>query len=712
MNFNINSTDLPVREIIPDLKSSLEKNNTLILSAPPGAGKSTIVPLALLNEPWLHEKKIYMLEPRRLAARTIAEYMASLLSEKKGETVGYRIRFEQAISDKTKIEVVTEGILSRLLQKDPYLSEAGLVIFDEFHERSIHADVAMALCRETQQILRPDLKILVMSATLNIPHLTKTLNAPVVESRGRQYPVSIKYSGKADDMLLPELTARAVMQAIKENTGDCLVFLPGKAEIKKCEGILKGQAKSFSIHPLYGELPPGRQYAAIMPDKNGKRKIVLATSIAETSLTIEGIKIVVDCGFSRVSKFDARTGMSKLITIKVSKDSADQRAGRAGRLTPGVCYRMWSEADHIELSEHRTPEILEADLASLVLEMSHRGIADIRGLTWLNPPPSAALNAASELLHQLGALENGKITHHGRQMHDLPCHPRIAHMLLMAKSGKALSLACDLAAVLEEKDPLGREAGVDINTRIDALRTFRMEKAENRKLDKIEKVSKSYRKLFEVSEDNSYVDPQLTGVLLAYAFPERIASARPGNNALFQLANGQLASFSHKDDLANEPWLSVAHLDAREGTGKIFLASPLNPKDLKPLLKEKEVIEWDPDTGELSAALNLCIGSIILKSTSLAAPDESKRSLAISDYIRKEGSKLLTFTEEIKDWQEKMLKARRKNPQEGIPDVSTPALLATNHEWLLPHLTTVKTKNDLNKLNLFKILTNSFRSFA
>lgn len=704
MSFNPLSIDLPVREIIPTVQEHLSKSNTLIVNAPPGAGKSTLLPLAIFNEPWLEGKKVLMLEPRRLAAKTIAERMSSLLGEDVGQSIGYRIRFENKISNKTRIEVLTEGILTRFIHSDNSLEGVGLVIFDEFHERSIHADVAMALCREAQQRLRPDLRIMVMSATLDMPQLTQILKAPVAQSQGKQYPVEIKYTGEADQFLLPEMTAKVVIKAVKEKDGDTLVFLPGEADIKQCEGILKKELKGFVIHPLYGMLPPGKQYSAIMPDKTGKRKVVLATSIAETSLTIEGIKIVVDSGFGKTSKFDPQSGLSRLVTQRISKDSADQRAGRAGRLSPGTCYRMWSERIQENMTEHRIPEIMEADLSSLVLDMAQWGIVDPHQLTWLTPPPKATLAQAVETLHQLNALENGRITEHGRKIHSLPCHPRIAHMLLMAEEENRLPLATDLAAILEERDPLKREAGIDINLRIEALRRYRKEQGQGKQLGRIEKVAASYRRLFEIKEDNGQQDPYETGVLLAHCHPERIAFARPGNNAQFQLANGKYASASHKDELAHESWLAIANLDAREGMGKIFLASPLNPKDLAPLVKEEEVISWDTEDGTLKASKDLRIGSIILKSKPLPAPSDKFRVKAISDAIKKEGDILLPFTEEVKTWQERILQLKKSEPQAGWPDVSTSTLLLTNYEWLRPYLTDVEHPDDLYELDLLEIL--------
>lgn len=706
MSFDPFSIQLPVTEIISEVKEKLIQQNTLIIQAPPGAGKSTLLPLALLDAPYLNGKKIIMLEPRRLATRSIAMRMAELLNEEVGATVGYRIRFDNRISEQTKIEVVTEGILTRMLQSDNALEDYGMVIFDEFHERSIHADVAMALCRETQQVLRPNLRMVVMSATLNMPQLVTLLKAPVATSEGKQYPVEIKYVGQHDERLLPDTTARIILDATKNHEGDVLVFLPGEGEIRKTAELLKPLLNQFAIHPLYGILPQHEQYAAIMPNKNGKRKIVLATSIAETSLTIEGVKIVVDTGFARMQRFDPKSGLSKLETVQISKDSADQRAGRAGRLSAGVCYRMWTKATHDRLAEHRIPEIMEADLASLVLDMAQWGIVNLEQMSWLNNPPRAHVAQASEVLHQLGALENGRITEHGKQIHKLACHPRIAHMLLLAQEDHTIQLACDVAAVLEERDPLPRESGIDINLRVEALRRARKNNALGKAFARIEKVAESYRKLLQVAVNNEAVDPFETGLLIAHAYPERIACARPGNNAQFQLSNGKYAAAGHKDELAHEPWLAVAHMDTRDGLGKIFLAAPLNPTDLRSLVKEKEIITWDTRKGGLIATKDLCIGSIVLQSKPLPAPDPAHLADAISDALKTEGENLLNFDDEMKQLQNRILSLKKWNNSFDWPDVSTSTLLLQNKEWLGPYLNQVKKPDDLKKLNLASALFN------
>jgi ATP-dependent helicase HrpB len=721
LNFDYNKIDLPVKDVIPQIQKELSAANTLIVKAPPGAGKSTLLPLALMNSPWLKGKKILMLEPRRLAAKTIANRMADLLGEKAGESIGYRIRFESKVTTQTKIEVLTEGILTRMIHDDNALENAGLVIFDEFHERSIHADVAMALCRETQSILRPDLRILVMSATLDMPELSSLLNAPIVESLGRAYPVDVKYVGDSDAKLLPELAARTIKMALEKHDGDILVFLPGQGEIRKCEEILKQSLSGFfggvMIHPLYGQLPYNQQFTAINPNKEGKRKVVLATNIAETSLTIQGVKVVIDSGFERSARFNPNTGLSRLETIQIAKDSADQRAGRAGRLSAGTCYRMWTIGTQGQLDEQSKPEIEQADLTSLVLDMAQWGIADAGDLSWVTPPPRGNVAKATALLYELEALTasgNGKITEHGKQLHRLPTHPRIAHMLIKSQEIGCLSLATDIAPLLEERDPLTAEAGININLRIDALRRFRKQKVGGKRLAQIEKVASQYRKMLKIGKeleiDNSIFDDYETGLLLAYAYPERIACARPGNNAQFQMANGQVAAAGHRDDIAGESWLAIAHVNDRKGMGKIFMASPLNPTDLIPLLKTKQIITWNTKKGGLITTEDMRIGRIVLKSKPLLNPDRTLVLEAITAAIKKEGASLLNWDDEVEQWQNKVLSLRAWYPECNFPDVSTNALLKTNKVWLAPYLSKVTKPEDLKKINLKEVLQYSLET--
>jgi len=697
---------LPISEVIPAIKQKLVKENKLIVTAPPGAGKSTLVPIHLINETWLNGKKIILLEPRRIAAKTIAIRMAELLNEVVGETIGYRIRFETKVSSKTKLEVVTEGILTRMLQNDNALENVGIVIFDEFHERSLHADLALALCRETQDILRPDLKLLVMSATLNVPQLKEILNAEVIESKGKLFPVELIYSGDADVQLLPELTARLVYDAVNNYAGDTLVFLPGEAEIKKCAALLEQQLIGFSIHPLYGMLSTREQFMAILPNKFGKRKIVLATSIAETSLTIEGIKIVIDSGFTKQNVFDIKSGLSKLETVRVTHDAADQRAGRAGRLSEGVCFRMWSFATHQRLTTHRVPEIEQSDLCSLQLELFKWGVNNVYNLNWLSPPPSAAINQAKELLEQIGAIENDKITEHGKKIHALACHPRIANMLLSADNESSKQLATDIAAILEERDPLPRESGVDLNLRIESLRRNRERNSLNHKFLRIEKNASSYRKLIQVDESNSIVDPFEIGLLLSFAYPERIASAKPGNNAQFMLANGKMAMFSHQDDLAHESWICIANIDLRDGIGKIFLAAPLQPKDLKVLIKEKDSVIWDTRKGGLIANKELKIGSLILQSKPLFNPDKHLVKSVICKAIKQEGEFLLDFNDITEQFFNRLFCFLKWNPGEEVTLISKQQFIQEPENWIDSYIDTLKKTEDLKKIPIKEAIEN------
>jgi ATP-dependent helicase HrpB len=706
LKYTIPTTTLPVQEIVSQVTDHFKDNTTLIVKAPPGAGKSTLLPLTFLNEPWLENKKIIVLEPRRLAAKTIATRMSQLLGEQAGETIGYRIRFETKISDKTRIEVVTEGILTRMLQTDNSLKDVALVIFDEFHERSIHADVALALCREAQLTKRTDLRLLIMSATMDLPELSAKLKCTIIESEGRQYPVAIHYMGATDMHLLPELTVRIVKKASKENKGDILVFLPGQAEINASKDLLENKIPNTVIHTLYGQLPFAQQQAALLPDKDGKRKVVLATSIAETSLTIEGVTTVVDSGFGKRSKFDPESGLSRLETVNISIDAADQRAGRAGRLSAGTCYRMWSETQHDNLQKHHQPEIETTDLSSLVLEMAIWGISNVFNMVWLTPPPKSHVKQARETLHYINALERNKVTAHGKKIHQLPCNPRIAHMLLMAEELDQEALATDVAAVIEEKDPLSvKEAGVDINERITALRRFRNNAGKGRAFGMIERVARSYRELMEIDVSNEKFDSFMTGLLLAYAYPERVAFARPGNQSQFQLANGTYAQFSHKDSLSRESWVSVARIDAREGTGKIFMASPLNPKDLKGMVKNAVSVHWDLITNDLIVHTELRIGQIVLKSSPMDDPSDEERTQALCDAVKKDGRNLLNFTPEFKKWQVSMFEAQQQHPLARFPDVDTESLLLSCEDWLAPFADEIEEKDDLKKLNLLEIIS-------
>jgi ATP-dependent helicase HrpB len=694
----------PVTEIAESLLVQLEQHHAVLLSAPPGAGKSTVLPLYLLEAPYLNGKKILMLEPRRLAARSVAARMADLLNEPLGKTVGYRIRFETCISDETRIEVVTEGILTRMLQNDPALEAYGIVIFDEFHERSIHADLGLALCREAQQLIRNDLRLLVMSATLELKGLQALLDAPVIESKGRQHPVEIKYLGASDYQSVAESAATHTVAVAEKHEGDILVFLPGEGEIKLAAERIKQSRPDWAVYPLFAQLQHHEQRRALLPDPSGRRRVVLATSIAETSLTIEGVHIVVDSGFMRKSRFSPTTGMSQLYTERVSVDSADQRAGRAGRLGPGVCYRMWSIADHERLASFRKPEILEADLCPLALELAAWGVSEPHTLTWIDPPPSGIYAGALETLQGINAVEGTKITAYGRDVHRLPCHPRVAHLLLSASNNDQKQLACDLAAVLEERDPLGKDAGVDINSRIELLRRYRGAQKLGKGFLRIAKTADSYLKLMGLEPNNGSFIPGETGLLLARMYPERIASAKPGNNALFQLANGRLASFAHTDSLAHEPWIAVAHLDQRETTGKIFMAAPLEPSDLAEFVKTNESVRWDSRNRQLVTATETRLGTLLLQSRPLAAPKPAWVKEALLQAVKQDGAVLLDWNSEVVNLQARVESLRKWNGAADYPSFNTEVLLAHAELWITPWLEKVRNAADFQKLPLLEAL--------
>lgn len=696
----------PVEEIVSELKNKLLRKPIAILQAPPGAGKSTVVPLELLNEPWLENKKIIMLQPRRLAARSVAARMAELLNEKLGDTVGYRIRFENVVGRNTRIEVVTEGILTRMLQTDNALEGVGLVIFDEFHERSLHADLALTLCLQTQQVLRNDLRMLLMSATIESEKIASFLDAPTVQSLGRQFPVELKYEPTEKNESISESVARFVRRALKEQSGDILVFLPGVGEISKTQEILELQNVGAEVFPLYGDLPFHKQREAILPNPNGTRKVVLATSIAETSLTIEGITTVIDSGLSRVPKFDPRSGLTKLETVKVTQDAADQRAGRAGRLGPGVCYRLWAKATHQFLSPTRQPEILDADLASLVLELFNWG-TDINELKWITPPPPGNSSQATGLLTQLHAITENKISAKGKEMVKMPMHPRLAHLLLSAETPPEKSLAADLAAILEERDPLPKERGVDISLRIELLRKWRKGErvdADRNVLERIEKIASSYRKILRIEVDNSTVADTAVGKLLIEAYPERIAKQTEKFSVRYKLASGRVAKLQDHDPLLQKTWLSVASVDLGNNEGKIFSAAPVDESDLIPLTMEIERTTWDSDRGMITAQLEKQLGAIVLSSRPLAKIEESSRIKTLCQAFREEGFSLLDWNEAHEQWQARVLSLRKWRPEQSWPDVSNEGLLTTAEEWLAPYLTNASNRQDFKRLDLNTIL--------
>jgi ATP-dependent helicase HrpB len=698
---------LPIFEVIPAVKQNLEKSNTLILEAPPGAGKSTVLPLHLLKELWLGDKKIIMLEPRRLAAKSVATRMAAILNESVGMTVGYRVRFDTKVSKATRLEVVTEGILTRIIQHDNTLDEYGLVIFDEFHERSVHSDLSLALSREIQQLLREDLRVLIMSATIEGDALALLLgNPPLVRSKGRQYPVELIYNKPDDSKSLAFNVTGIIQKAFREQDGDILVFLPGSADILKVNELLSEKALNASVFPLYGDLPYAQQQEAITP-LQGRRKIVLSTSIAETSLTIEGIKVVIDSGFSRVSRFNPRTGLSRLETVQVTKDSADQRAGRAGRLGPGVCYRMWSEGAHMHLVPYRTPEICEADLTPLMLDLANWGVKEFRSLSWLSLPPESNISLARDLLSKIDAVKEGTITNAGKQLLDFPAHPRVGHLLLEGRNAGLGSLAADLAAILDERDFLPRDRGVNIADRVDILRKYRNKEyvtGEKNVLERVAKVSGEWARILGVKMENSVFSPYDAGKLLSLAYPERVARKQSGSQNRYRLENGRAVILPETDDLSREEFLAVAQMDAGMSEGKVFLAAPLLAEDIDHLATEKELVEWDFRKGLLVSVKERRVGAIVLESKPFNSASDELRLAALCNALRKEGLKIFSPDETVSRWIARVESLRKWRTDEKWPDLSESSLLQTAEEWLFPYVNQFKKKEDFQKADLKNIL--------
>lgn len=676
---NFEAKRLPAYSIADEVNRKLAKYNRLVITAPPGAGKSTLLPLTIL-EGMKGGGKVVMLEPRRIAARQVADRMATLLNERVGESVGYRIRFEKNVSSKTRIEVVTEGILTRMLIADPTLEGISVVIFDEFHERSLNSDVALALTRESQNIVRPDLKIVIMSATIDATEICSVLNAPFINSEGKMFDVEVINSEKdIDTRNMPEEMARAICRAHREHDGDILAFLPGQAEILKCSDLLGNELSGTKIMPLYGNLSLKEQRAVISPSAKGERKVVLATPIAETSLTINGVKIVVDSGFCKTMVFDPRNGLSHLETVRISMDMANQRKGRAGRVSEGVCYRLWTKATEHKMAESRKPEIVEADLSPVMLDVAAWGENEVMRLPWLTPPPQGNVSQASRLLRVLDAIdENGNITETGRKMSKMPSHPRISKMLISAEKDRKKALAADIAAVLEEKDQLSSSEDSDINTRIGLLRKARRSNSDGR-WNRIILVADEYLRLVHAVASNEIPDVFETGGLLASAYPERIAKSLD-NNGRYKLASGGNAIVNAKDDLASHEWLAVAALNA--ASGNVFLASPLRKESLSAFAKMRDNIYWDSKKGQIVARKELCIGTLVVESRQIQCDCNKQIVKVLCDACAKDGLNILDFSEDVERLQRRISAVSSWHPELELPDLSTSAILKKTSEWL------------------------------
>jgi ATP-dependent helicase HrpB len=706
---------LPIDEILPELRAVLQRNRNAVIEAPPGAGKSTVVPIALLEEPWLRGGRIVMLEPRRLATRAVATRMAVTLGESVGDTVGYRMRLETRVSRRTRIEVVTEGVFTRMLQSDPALEGVAAVLFDEFHERSLHADTGLAFALDSQENLTPDIRLLVMSATLDGAAVAKLLgDAPRVRAAGRMFPVETIYVGSGMPALpggreSPELAVlRAIRRALAEAEGDMLVFLPGAGEIRRVQGMLSDIGSQIDVLPLYGELTGADQDAALRPAKSGRRKIVLATNIAETSLTIDGVRIVVDAGLERRSLFDPASGMNRLELQRISRASAEQRAGRAGRTAAGACYRVWGEGAERSLAAYAPPEICVADLAPLALDLAVWG-TEAGNLRWLDAPPAATLSSSRDLLRRLGALDAaGKVTAHGRAMQEFPAHPRLAHMLLKSVALDAAPLAAQLAAILSDRDLLraGQSRDSDVRTRLELLRGNSIDRGT---LDRVRRAQRNFLQLLGQQGPEGHVEGDQAGVLLALAYPDRIGRRRTGGEGRFQLANGKGAVFESTESVARQEFIVAVDLDDRDREARVRLAIPLDRQELlDTFAAEIERVDeqvWDDRTEALVARRVVRLGALILDEKPLPDAPRDASAAAMLAGVRSLGLDALPWDDDTRDFlaRAQFVRALARSDLSGWPDFSRDAL-SQELDWLEPFLDGITRRSHLARLPLMDAL--------
>lgn len=701
------TTDLPIEPLIPEILGALQAGPNLVLEAPPGAGKTTRVPLALLDADWTKDGKIIVLEPRRLAARGAAARMAAMLGEEVGETIGYRVRLDRKVGPRTRIEAVTTGLFLRQLQGDPALPGVTAILFDEFHERTIEGDMALAFALEAQEGLREDLRLVVMSATLDGESAAQRIpGARRLRSEGRAFPVETRHLGDDPNARLEDRMASAIRRALAEESGDILAFLPGTAEIRRTQDRLAGEERAIVL-PLYGDLPLPEQDKAIRRDPQGRRKIILATSIAETSLTIDGVRMVVDSGLRRSPRFDPASGMSRLVTLKASLAAAAQRRGRAGRTEPGICYRLWSAASERALPAFDAPEIEAADLAPLALELSVWGIADPAALMLMTPPPAAALAQARALLRQLEAIDDGNLaTPHGRRMAELGVHPRLAHMMVRARERGLGDLGCDIAAILSERDLLkGRESDADLRHRVQLLRGGSDDPALDRnQRARIRQSAQDWRRQMGVARDADSPIAQC-GQVLALAYPDRLAQRR-GGTGQFRLSNGRGAVLPPHDPLAAEDLLAVGSLDGEARDARIFLAAPIAlaeiEEDFGDAIEDKNVLAWNPRAETVEAKRERRLWSLVLEEKPLRDPPSDQVVAAMIAGIRTMGLAALPWTDHARNLQARIAFLRRIGGE--WPDLSDDALLASLEQWLAPYLAGVTRRAHLAGLNLMEAL--------
>jgi ATP-dependent helicase HrpB len=678
-------TPLPIDAVLDELARALASRHAAVLVAPPGAGKTTRVPLALLEEPWVREKKIIVLEPRRIAARASAERMARTLGERVGETVGYRVRFGSKVSRATRIEVVTEGIFSRQIIEDPELAGVAAVLFDEFHERSLDADLGLALARDVQTGLREELRILVMSATLDGARVAKLLgDAPMIASEGRAFPVETRYVGRKTDAPLERQMADTIATALRAESGSVLAFLPGAAEIRRTHNFLLERIHDSSIEivPLFGALEFAVQDRAIAPPPKGQRKVVLATSIAETSLTIEGVRIVVDSGMARVPRYEPEIGLTRLETVRASRAAVDQRRGRAGRTESGVCYRLWDEPQTASLPAYTQPEILSADLSSLVLDLAQWGVSDPATLAFLDPLPAPALKEARSLLLELGALNSeGRITAEGKSLRALALPPRLARMIVDSHRLAGGEKAAEIAAILTERG-LGGDS-VDLDSRLDQFRRDRSPRGTSAR-----SLAQRWASQVAAAEGPSIENASpSTGLMLAFAFPDRVARNR--GNGSFVLANGRGASIDETSALARAPFIAVAELTGTAAQGRILLAAPITQPEIElrfaDQIESADEISFDRNTLGLRARRKKRLHAVTLSEVPLALQPSADSARVLADGLVAAGIDKLPWSKPLQQWRDRVM-FLRKAEGEAWPDLSDEALAAQHETWLVPAL--------------------------
>ena len=693
---------LPIDDALPRLTGALRTNSVAVLVAPPGAGKTTRVPLVLLDEPWADNKKILVLEPRRLAARAAASRMASTLGEQVGDTVGLRVRFGSKISKRSRIEVITEGVFTRLILDDPSLEGVAAVLFDEFHERSLDADLGLALARDVQLALREDLKILVMSATLDGARVAALLgNAPVVESQGRAFPVETHYLGRDARAPIERQMADAVARALRAEPGSVLVFLPGAAEIRRTETQLKERVDDASVDivTLFGALDAREQDRAISPSPRGRRKVVLATSIAETSLTIEGVRVVIDSGLARVPRYEPDVGITRLETVRVSRAAADQRRGRAGRTEPGVCYRLWDEPQTGSLEPYTRPEILSADLSSFVLDLAQWGAADPGKLAFLDAPPGPALNEAKALLTQLGAIDaQGRITAEGRQLRALPLPPRLARMVVDASAEGAGEAAASIAAVITERGLGGDDP--DLRHRLDQFRRDRSRRAKEARA-----MVTRWVDTLDVRGRDGDDSP---GSLLALAYPDRIAKNRGGGGGAFLLASGRGGAVDKASALAREPFLTVAELTGAAAASRIVLAAPITLAEIEARfagkIEDRDTVTFDPGSASLRARRTRRLGALVLAEQIKQVTPNSDTAIILARGIVGLGIERLNWSKQAAQLRTRVQFLRKAEGGEW-PDLSNEGLAGNVEQWLAPQLMDKTGRGDLSAEQLFDAMT-------